>query len=102
MPVLVEPTRTRAILAGNNTDRPRLIHLPPGVTVSPGDRIVTSGDGGVFPMGLPVGVIETVSEAGITMQPFVRRDRIEYVRLIDFGLKGVIPLPQKTSPEAAK
>ncbi len=100
IPVLVESTRTRAILAGNNTDRPRLIHLPPGVTVSPGDRIVTSGHGGVFPAGLPVGVIESVSEAGISMQPFVRRDRIEYVRLIDFGLKGIIPLPGKIKSAA--
>ena len=102
IPVLVEPTRTRAILAGNNTDRPRLIHLPAGVTVSPGDRIVTSGHGGVFPPGLPVGVIESVSEAGISMQPFVRRDRIEYVRLLDFGLKGIIPLPgmvKNSAPE---
>jgi len=95
IPVLVEPTRTRAILAGNNSDRPRLIHLPPGVSVSPGDRIVTSGHGGVFPTGLPVGVVDSVSEAGISMQPFVRRDRIEYVRLIDFGLQGIIPLPGK-------
>ncbi len=100
IPVLVESTRTRAILAGNNTDRPRLIHLPPGVTVSPGDRIVTSGHGGVFPAGLPVGVIDSVSESGISMQPFVRRDRIEYVRLIDFGLKGVIPLPGKINTTA--
>ena len=103
IPVLVEPTRTRAILAGNNSDRPRLIHLPPGVSVSPGDRIVTSGHGGVFPAGLPVGVVDSVSEAGISMQPFVRRDRIEYVRLIDFGLKGIIPLPGKiTDTEQAK
>ena len=93
IPVLVESTRTRAILAGNNSDRPRLIHLPPGVSVSPGDRIITSGHGGVFPVGLPVGVVDSVSEAGISMQPFVRRDRIEYVRLVDFGLKGIIPLP---------
>ena len=102
IPVLVEPTRTRAILAGNNTDRPRLIHLPPGVTVSPGDRIVTSGHGGVFPVGLPVGVIDAVGEAGISMQPFVRRDRIEYVRLIDFGLKGIIPLPGKIKKAATE
>lgn len=100
IPVLVEATRTRAILAGNNTDRPHLIHLPPGVAVSPGDRIVTSGDGGVFPAGLQVGVIDSVGEAGISMQPFVRRDRIEYVRLINFGLKGVIPLPGKIKNEA--
>ena len=90
IPVLIESTRTRAILAGNNSNRPRLIHLAPGATVSPGDRIVTSGHGGVFPVGLPIGLVDAVNEGGITVLPFVQRDRIEYVRILDFGLKGII------------
>ena len=90
IPVLIEATRTRAILAGNNSNRPRLIHLAPGATVSPGDRIVTSGHGGVFPVGLPVGLVDAVNESGISILPFVPRDRLEYVRILDFGLKGII------------
>lgn len=90
IPVLIEATRTRAILAGNNSNRPRLIHLAPGATVSPGDRIVTSGHGGVFPVGLPIGLVDAVNEGGISVLPFVPRDRLEYVRILDFGLKGII------------
>ena len=90
IPVLIETTRTRAILAGNNSNRPRLIHLAPGATVSPGDRIVTSGHGGVFPVGLPIGLVDAVNEGGISVLPFVQRDRLEYVRILDFGLKGII------------
>jgi len=90
IPVLIEATRTRAILAGNNSNRPRLIHMAPGAMVSPGDRIVTSGHGGVFPVGLPVGLVDAVNEGGISVLPFVPRDRLEYVRILDFGLKGII------------
>jgi rod shape-determining protein MreC len=90
IPVLIEATRTRAILAGNNSNRPRLIHLAPGATVSPGDRVVTSGHGGVFPVGLPVGRVDAVNEGGISVLPFVSRDRLEYVRVLDYGLKGII------------
>ena len=90
IPVLIEATRTRAILAGNNSNRPRLIHMVPGATVSPGDRVVTSGHGGVFPVGLPVGLVDAVNEGGISVLPFVPRDRLEYVRILDFGLKGII------------
>ena len=90
IPVLIEATRTRAILAGNNSNRPRLIHLAPGATVSLGDRIVTSGHGGVFPVGLPVGLVDAVNEGGISVLPFVPRDRLEYVRVLDYGLKGII------------
>jgi len=95
IPVLVERTRTRAILAGDNSDQPHLIHLPPGARVSPGDRVVTSGHGGAFPPGLPVGTVAAVSDGGITVQPFVQRDRLEYVRVVDFGLQGILP-PQPT------
>ncbi len=90
IPVLVERTRTRAILAGDNTEELRLIRLPPGAAVSAGDRIVTSGHGGAFPPGLPVGVVASVSDAGIGVQPFVARNRLEYVRVVDFGLRGIL------------
>lgn len=90
IPVLIEATRTRGILAGNNTNHPRLIHLPPGATVSPGDRVVTSGHGGAFPVGLPVGVVDAVNDGGISVKPFVPRDRLEYVRILDYGLKGIL------------
>lgn len=90
IPVIVEKTRQRAILAGDNSDQPRLILLRHEVTVSPGDRIVTSGHGGAFPAGLPVGVVAKVGDGGIKVQPFVERDRLEYVRIADFGLRGVI------------
>ena len=90
IPVLVGASRTRAILAGNNTDQPRLIHLPSGETVSPGDRIVTSGHGGAFPFGMPVGVVDSVVEGGIGVQPFVQRNRLEYIRILDYRLRGIL------------
>ena len=94
IPVLVGSDRTRAILAGNNSDHPRLIHLASGETVSAGDRIITSGHGGAFPPGLPVGQVASVNDGGISVQPFVRRDRLEVVRLLDFGLAGILQLPK--------
>jgi len=90
IPVVVEATRTRAILAGDNSDRPRLIHMAPGVMVSPGDRIVTSGHGGAFPPGIPVGVVAHASEGGVMVKPYVHRDRLEFVRVVDYGLQGIL------------
>ena len=56
----------------------------------PGERVVTSGHGGVLPPRFPVGVVASVSDGGIKVQPFIRRDRLEYVRVVDFGLGGVL------------
>ncbi len=102
IPVLVGTGRTRALLAGNNSDRPRLIHLPSGETVSAGDRIVTSGHGGAFPFGLPVGVVASVSDGGIGVEPYVERNRLEYVRLLDFGLGAIAKVPEPKVDAAVK
>ena len=90
IPVVVQSTRTRAVMAGTNTGRPKLIHIPTGAVVAVGDRIVTSGHGGVFPVGLPIGIVAAISDLGIEIQPYVNRDRIEYVRVLDYGLRGII------------
>jgi len=97
IPVVIESSRVRAILAGDNVDRPRLIHLPPGASISPGDRVVTSGHGGAFPWGLPIGAVASVSDEGITVQLFTERDRLEYVRTVDFGLDGIVTFPDKNN-----
>ena len=61
-----------------------------------GDRVVTSGHGGALSPGLPVGIVTMVDENGIGVRPFVQRTRLEYIRLLDFGLDGIVkgPLPQ--------
>ena len=86
IPVVIEKTRVRAIMAGNNSSRPKLIYLPPGAAVAVGERVVTSGHGGAFPPGIPVGIVATAGEGGISVQPFIKRDRLEYVRIVDFKL----------------
>jgi rod shape-determining protein MreC len=90
VPVVIENARTRAILAGNNTEKPRLIYVPAGARVSPGDRVVTSGHAGALPPGIPVGVVSSVDDTVIRVQPFMDRDRLEIVRLVDYGLSGIL------------
>ncbi len=55
-PVMIERTNARAILTGDGGPNPRLEYLRGQEPVKPGDRLVTSGDGGVLPRGLPVGL----------------------------------------------
>ena len=90
IPVMVAHSRERAVLAGNNGDRPALLYLGPRSRVEAGDRILTSGDGGVFPAGLPVGVVAASDDGTVRVQPFVDWDRMEYLRLIDFELPGLL------------
>ena len=99
IPVIVESSRDSAILAGDNSDRPVLRYLPMNSTVSPGDRIVTSGQGGLLPPGLPVGIVSEIADGLVRVHPFVRTHRLEYVRVLNFVLPGVLPETRLAAPE---
>ncbi|UEM21925.1 rod shape-determining protein MreC [Skermanella mucosa] len=88
IPVVIEPSRQRAVMSGDNSGQPRLLYLPGDATPAVGDRVVTSGHGGMFPPGLPVGLIAEVAESAIRVQPFVDPGRVEHVQLVNFGLPG--------------
>jgi rod shape-determining protein MreC len=90
IPVAVGNVRQRAVLAGDNSMRPRLLYLKAPAAVAPGDRVVTSGDAGAFPPGLPVGVVTAVLETEVRVEPFFQRDRLDYVRVVDYGLEGIL------------
>ncbi|MBV8652590.1 MAG: rod shape-determining protein MreC [Alphaproteobacteria bacterium] len=100
IPVAFDGTRERAVLAGDNSDQPRLLYLPPGTTVNIGDRIVTSGNGGIFPPGLPVGVVADIEDGIVRVDPYAELSRLDYLRVVNYGLSGV--LPQPVMPRAAK
>ncbi len=90
IPVMIESSRARGIMAGRNEDKPILTKLPPGTIVSPGDRIVTSGHGGAFPQGVPVGQVSAVDENMVEVDLYVDSSRLELVRIVDYGLEGIL------------
>lgn len=97
IPVVVESSRAKAILTGDNSDRARLNYLSLNSNATPGSRIVTSGHGGAFPPGIPVGVIAATQDGVMRVEPFVHRNQLDYVTVVDYGLPGVLPsdLPDK-------
>jgi len=94
IPVVIEGSRAKAILTGDNSDRPRLNYLSPNSNPAVGNRVVTSGHGGAFPPGMPVGVIASIQDGIVRVEPFVHRYQLEYVAVVDYGLPGVLPSDQ--------
>ena len=102
IPVVLDGSRERAVMAGDNSDQPRLLYLPANVAVKVGDRIVTAGSGGVFPPGLPVGVVAAVDGGIVRIEPFAELTRLEVVEVVDFGLGGVLPQSAIPLPRPAR
>ncbi len=90
IPVMVEKNRVRGILAGDNTSVPKMVFIPLDAELNIGDRIITSGVAGVFPSGLPVGQIASVEKNNVTVKPYSNLNSLEYVRIVDYGLEGII------------
>ena len=91
IPVLIESSRAKAILTGDNTDRPKLNYLSANSNAAPGDRVVSSGHGGAFPPGVPIGVVSSVQDGIVRVEPFIHRYQLEYVTVVDYGLAGIMP-----------
>ena len=51
---------------------------------------MTSAAGGAFPPGLPVGVVKSVDSGNAVVELFVDWDHMEYLRLLDYRLSGVL------------
>jgi len=85
---LLQRTRVTGIVTGNLGAGTRMTYLPLLADVAVGDEVVTSGMGGVFPKGIPVGRITAVERQSgalfqeATLQPTVDLSRIEEVLVL--------------------
>lgn len=86
VPVRFESTAEQAIAAGNGSALLEVKYLPADAMPVVGERVVTSGHGGVFPAGLPVGVVVRTGNApqDVAIQPLENARRLAWVRLLDY------------------
>jgi len=82
IPVTIQPSGQRAILAGDNTLNPPLEFLENADLVRPGDRVVTSGDGGVFPPDLLVGQVALGKDRRLRTRLSADYGRLEFLRVL--------------------
>jgi rod shape-determining protein MreC len=80
--VKIESNGQTALVVGDNTSRPPIEFLENSETVYPGDRIVTSGDGGVFPSGILVGQVTQTPSGRLRVRLAADMQRLEFLRVI--------------------
>lgn len=82
IPVTVIPSGQRGILAGDNTINPVLDFIEDPDLVKPGDRVITSGDGGVFPADLLVGQLARGTDGRLRVRLSADLERLEFLRVL--------------------
>ena len=96
--VILATTRMRAILRGTITGRTQIGNLTSDSRIKPGEQVLTSGGDQVYPRGLPVGTIESISTdqdhqpyTAIVVRPAVNLDRVEEVLIITGTQSNLTP-----------
>lgn len=82
VPVQLQPSGQTAILSGDNTPTPVLDFVDAPELVRPGDRVVSSGDGGVFPPGLLVGQVALGRDGRLRVRLAAEYERLEFLRIL--------------------
>lgn len=108
VPVTIQPSGQTALVTGDNSAAPLIAFLENPDLIRPGDRVITSGDGDVFPAGLLVGQITEDRSGRIRVRLSADYERLEYLRVLRHhgtqvirdpgGL--IIPAPGATTPRS--
>ena len=114
IPVTIQPSGQRAVLSGDNSALPVLEFIEAPEEVRPGDRVISSGDGGVFPAGLLVGSVVLARDGRLRLRLAADYERLEFLRVLrsrpaesidaPATLIGPVlpdPLPEALAEEAA-
>lgn len=80
--VTIESNGQTALLIGDNTSNPLIDFLEDPETVRPGDRVMTSGDGGVFPPGILVGQVTQTQSGRLRVRLAADMRRLEFLLVI--------------------
>ncbi|HEY9019407.1 MAG: rod shape-determining protein MreC [Paracoccaceae bacterium] len=106
IPATIQPSGQTAIVQGDNTAAPPISFLEDPDLVRPGDRVVSSGDGGVFPAGLLIGQVAADPGGRLRVVLAADYERLEFLRVLRNPGTEVIrdpgalvaPLEQRMAP----
>ena len=114
--VILETTRIRGILRGNEQGQPQIVGILADQRIKPGENVFTAGGDQIFPRGLPVGTVEKVVTdpdrdgfINVMVKPAAHLDRLDEVLVItdteprfsDQQKKDVATSEEEKSAEAA-
>ena len=82
VPIIIQGSGQRALLIGDNSKNPLIEFLESPDSVRPGDRVISSGDGGVFPADLLVGQVVLGNDRRLRVRMSADYERLEFLRVL--------------------
>jgi rod shape-determining protein MreC len=103
IPAIIQPSGQRVIVSGDNTSAPPIDFLEDADLVRPGHRVISSGDGGVFPAGLLIGQVAEDPTGKLRVRLAADYQRLEFLRVLrHYGTNPVSDTAQIIGPQLPK
>jgi rod shape-determining protein MreC len=100
IPAVIQPSGQNVIVVGDNTRSPPVDFLENPDLVRPGDRVVSSGDGGVFPAGLVIGQVAKDPGGRLRVRLSADYERLEFLRVLrNYGAERIEDTGRLIRPE---
>ena len=100
IPAVIQPSGQNALVVGDNTRSPPIDFLENPDLVRPGDRVVSSGDGGVFPAGLVIGQVAKDPGGRLRVRLSADYERLEFLRVLrNYGAERIEDTGKLIRPE---
>lgn len=86
---ILQEGRDLGVAEGDGSSLLRMTHVAREASLKVGDRVLTSGLGGIYPKGIPIGIVEMVGtektglELFLTVKPFVDFSKLEEVLCVN-------------------
>jgi rod shape-determining protein MreC len=93
VPALIRPSGQRAMVAGDNGLAPVLEFVEQTDELRPGDRVVSSGDGGLYPPDILIGQVIVAPDGRQRVRLAADYRRLDFVRVV-----RAVPQPQVEGP----
>ena len=103
IPATIEPSGQSVLIVGDNTLAPPIDFIENPELVRPGDRIVSSGDGKVFPPGLLIGQVAKDPGGRLRVRLAADYERLKFLRVLrstsrrDVDGPGTLIAPKQAS-----
>lgn len=107
VPAVIRPSGQRALVTGDNGPLPFLDFVDQGDELRPGDRVVTSGDGGLYPPDILIGQVIAAADGRLRVRPAADFRLLDFVRVVRaapfeaVGGPGGLVGPLMPGPQAA-
>ena len=75
---LVERTRRQGVLRGDGAGGAQLYDVPSLADVQPGDNVLTAGIDGIYPKGIPVGVVQKAEKGQDLFKSIVVKPSVDF------------------------